>query len=334
MNYNIYIVITFFCVAPALGAANMENAIINLHAGRLGDRIKVCCIAQYLSDKYDIPFFYTDYALFNDLKISDCKQKYDPDMHRFKQVIQVFHENQIAAHKNESILYVVRPGTQLAGGLSLGALMAKNVPFKKVCRKLFSPKVPLQKAVSIPEKSICVAVHVRRGGGYDRPLSQLTESDQKFNDDYAELLIKAAKSGRHPPKFADKRWPLKFPPDKYYIDQIKAVFNFYKGKPLFVHIFTDDKNPQEIVNIYKAALNNDLITFSCRESDNSHKNNVLEDLFTMMDFDCLIRPDSGFSQIAEFFGKHSLVIAPKSYTWQETKLIIDKVCIKYKKDKE
>ncbi len=161
-------------------------------------------------------------------------------------------------------------------------------------------------ALETPPTMLSIAVHVRRGGGVDLPLCQ-----------------KKPASTTH---FADKKWPAKFPPHSFYIEQIRHIAQQHRGVPLYVHIFTDDPNPSEIVDIYKKALAEFSITFGCRQKGNKHDCNVLDDLFAMKDFDFLIRPESGLSLFSQILGNHKLVIYPLHATWQDdTTLIIDKV---------
>lgn len=76
---------------------------------------------------------------------------------------------------------------------------------------------------------------------------------------------------------------------------------------------------------YKKKLNNPRIHFDCRKGTNSHKLNVLEDLFNMTRFDCLIRPSSSYSTIAQLLNNFIIVIHPMHYVWSGEKLIIDHV---------
>ena len=63
---------------------------------------------------------------------------------------------------------------------------------------------------------------------------------------------------------------------------------------------------------FKNILNNPRITFGYRENDNCHNANVLEDFFSMMEFDCLIRPGSHYSRFVQRLGKNKVVIYPES----------------------
>jgi hypothetical protein len=60
---------------------------------------------------------------------------------------------------------------------------------------------------------------------------------------------------------------------------------------------------------------------------NRYDKNVLKDFFAMTKFDCLIRPASSFSVIAEIMGDFKVIIQPKKFHWESQQLIIDEVSI-------
>ena len=85
--------------------------------------------------------------------------------------------------------------------------------FKELLRKELTPLIPLEK-IKIPDDKITVALHVRKGGGHDAPLFQR----------------------RHKLKFPDLAYPLKFPPDSYFIDQLIKLSEILNDKPLYVFL--------------------------------------------------------------------------------------------------
>lgn len=87
----------------------------------------------------------------------------------------------------------------------------------------------------------------------------------------------------------------------------------YNHAPLYVFLFTDDCNPQRLVDKYKKLVGNSNIEFACRTERTDYFYNVLEDFFSMMYFDILIRPDSNFSIMAEKLGFHSVIISPGDF---------------------
>ena len=75
---------------------------------------------------------------------------------------------------------------------------------------------------------------------------------------------------------------------------------------------------------FKAALNNPRISFGCRQEGNAHNAHVLEDFFSMMDFDCLIRPGSHYTRFVQRLGNNKVVIYPESI--KEVKCITGLLC--------
>jgi hypothetical protein len=140
----------------------------------------------------------------------------------------------------------------------------------------FTPVVKVQD-IFRPKNKITVAVHIRQGGDYDKtPLSQQLLCIKNTN--------RTIKQAKHPDIF----YPLKFPPLQYYVDQIRNLWNMLGKKSLYIHVFTDDKNPNKLIAQLKKSLNGLPLTFAARLKGNKHNANVLDDLFAMAKFDCLI----------------------------------------------
>lgn len=162
--------------------------------------------------------------------------------------------------------------------------------FKKVFQKMKpSHEVAL---VQPPKHSISVAVHMRTGGDW-------------------------------PP---DKTWPyhryLRFLPLDYYGHQIAFIAQHFKSRPLYVYIFTDDSNPTALVEQLKKIAQSPYITWDWRKTTNRHDLNVIEDMWSMAQFNCLIRPWSQLSRIAEFLGNHQLVTFPIEHKEEDDRHII------------
>lgn len=124
-------------------------------------------------------------------------------------------------------------------------------------------------------------------------------------------------------------WQTKFPPDQFYIDQILKLYNDLKQAPLFVQIFTDDRNPKELLERIRNALNNtNIIVFYYDNRGDSHSNRIAQDLHSMSRFDVLIRGQSYFSRMVELIGNYKVVIYPLRSSWQNNKLIMHPIVIK------
>ncbi len=128
--------------------------------------------------------------------------------------------------------------------------------------------------------------------------------------------------------YSDYTWPIKFPPDQYYIDHLKYLSDFLHDQQLLVYLFTDDPNPQEIVKKYSQALEGyPRIIFSYRLKENHHTKNVIEDLFSIIQCDCLISASSSFAHVAQLLGKHSICIMPTHAITLPEKIIMNKVAV-------
>lgn len=62
-----------------------------------------------------------------------------------------------------------------------------------------------------------------------------------------------------------------------------------------------------------------------RKTENNHHSNILEDFFAMMQFDCLIRPESNFSIVASKIADFKVVINPIEFKFENGNPIITKV---------
>lgn len=326
---SLFLIITFTFLIAGQAAVTYE-----LSGGRLGDDLLSYLHAKWISYIYKIPLFYKPFAYSDELALDDLEQ-YNPS-ERFKNSI-VFQKNQpIKINPSSSTLYMVpyfpesleehqAPQAGINSSNIYTELFAardkfiyfavdwEDENFLREVRSMITPinTLPLIKP---PKKCISVAVHVRKNSnGYDLPLLH----EQKEHYDPKQ-------------KYADVIYPFKCVPDEYFIEQIKKIYNIFKNQPMYVFIFTDDINPLSIMNKYKKIINNDAITFDCRTAENSHDSNVLEDLFSMMNFDCLIRADSNLSIVASKLGKFKVVITPAHHRWDGRKLIIDEVHIKTK----
>lgn len=163
---------------------------------------------------------------------------------------------------------------------------------------------PLDKVntVTPPEGYISVALHIRRGGGFD--------------DDIGFIHS-----------------PLKFPPWNFYIDQLREVRKRLPDEHLYIYIFTDDQNPHELSKKLEEELHDLHLTFDYRSSTNRHDMNVLEDFFSLFNFDCLIRPQSNFSIVPGKLHRYMIQICPENYHFVNGKPQISEVTVLDRQDR-
>lgn len=269
--------------------------------GRFGDCLVGYSHARWLSYKYNFEFYYRPFPESDNLVMSKCLKKYDEK--EWKEVLMIADGDLCPKEPNENVLYMTHD-----------FLWNNHIDFddQKFLNLLRYEIRPLKKTppVQIPKNVVSVALHVRRGGGYDHLLFQ--------TDTIATYPTRS---------YEDKNYPTRFPPDRYYIKQLEYIANLFPDKDIYAHIFTDDPSPELIAQKYKATLNNPRIAFGYRQQDNRYDKNVLTDFFAMMDFDCLIRAGSHYSYMAGILGRIPLEISPIKSHWEGSKLIITQISI-------
>jgi hypothetical protein len=101
---------------------------------------------------------------------------------------------------------------------------------------------------------------------------------------------------------------------------------------LYIYIFTDHPEPALIEGKFLRELSvwgieND-VQIDCRRLGNTHSQNVLEDMFSMTQFDCVIHPDSSLSRFAAIIAAPILEIKPSHWAecrkGEDGSLILDK----------
>ncbi len=317
-------------------------AIVNHPKYRLGNNLENYCKAKWISYKYNIPFLLKPFRYSDQLRLYHFETHLEKEFEKqFDSIILANHENDLFTHTHTSVLYQCNICFQANDIIYFDHLLtyADDHPtFKDILCSMIKPlqQVP---SIKLPKNIITIAVHVRKGGGYDKPLYSIQEYDGHQNlITYVNKNVPFIRNKSNitramkPYTYSDKRFPFKFPPDQYYIDQIKKLSEILNDVPLYVHIFTDDRNPKAIKTRFEKVVNKPNITFSCREKGNNPYGNVLKDLFSMSKFDCLIRSASTFARIAQLIGNHKIVIYPierhySNATWIDNKLIMTKVCI-------
>jgi len=278
-----------------------------LNTGRLGDQLITYAKVKWLAYKHDLKVLYQPFKYSDQFVFDDVEQVCTPEKRaQFASVVDLGYNpiDELNVVNKDGVLYSVflyykdssSPSpSRYSDQLILEPWAENDVQFLHELRNLIKPKKPLA-TVTPAGNCISVAVHIRRGGGYDVP-GCLTS------------------------------WALKFPPDHYYVEQLKMISEMFNDQPLYVHIFTDDTDPVGLLEKYRQAVNKENIVFACRDTENHYDKNVLEDLFSMANFDCLIRSDSSFSIIAQLLTDHAVVTFPTVYTLRNGQAVIEKVSV-------
>lgn len=308
-----------------LSAAPRHAITYNLLPTRFGDHLLTYTKARWISYEFNIPLLYKPFTYSDKLVLHQKETLFSSKRAKgFERIHHILTEKKLVVKNNNPTLFVCDlkfSAHNLKGFNDLYRYTITNTAFKQELLNMIQPMEPIEPLV-LPKDKITVAVHVRRGGGFDKPLLNVNTTYSK------------KKNNTKPKFYADKIYPRRFPPDNYYIEQIKRISTMFNDAPMHVHIFTDDQHPQHIADTFKQQLNNSNITFSYRTAGNKHNKNVLEDFFAMTQFDCLIRPASSFSKMVQLLGNHKIIIYPKDATWIGNRLIVNKIGMIKREDAE
>jgi hypothetical protein len=293
--------------------------------GRFGDQLIGYCKAKLISYWYDIPLLCKPMLYSENLALSQQEQFLNTQLEKkFLHKFYIRRSTKIKAiERNRPILYVVNMHSNIAGLIDKHKLknnsyqvpVLNNVKYLENLRQSISllPHVSIKEIYRPPTDQISVAVHVRTGGGFDC-LFGYPQPDH--NTSLNEKM------------YVDIKWPSKFPSKAFYIQQIRKISTMFSGKSLYIHIFTDDKNPALLVQEFQAELKDLPLTFATRCNNNTHDSNVLDDFFGMIKFDCLIRPKSSLSMVVEMLGNFKVVIAPQSAHWDNNQWVLSRLLVR------
>jgi hypothetical protein len=278
-----------------------ENAITySLSGGRFGDNLIAYLHARWLSFKHNTLFIYAPFPYSEHLKLHDETLHVQNMIGLYKKKWIFRSEKDFSLLPSSTLIvvpYFPESELELTGNASFWPYQFpvdwRDAKFKQLIRSLISPRNTLATLEMPKEPCTTVAVHVRKGGNID-------------------------------PAGSDMALPLKLPPDSFYIAAIQKMSELCSHQKMYVYIFTDDLDPPKIMNKYKEGLK-DLkhIDFDCRMQNNGPGANVLEDFFSIQKFDCLIRPDSNYTIVAEKLKDFRIVIRPKDHHIENGIVYID-----------
>ena len=284
--------------------------------GRFGDQLSNYFSALWVSIKHKIPLLLKEFEFSNQLALSqiheksqltwkpeyqnlyentfdNCSYVWDDPIKRGDDIGWETLENydgRTQALKND-LKEVHREPRQY--NISYYSYMADDddEEFRSALQKLVKPIGPVNYP-EIPEDRLSVALHIRRGGGFD------SESVQK-------------------------RFPTKFPPDSFYLNSLRHIANKDPDQKLFVYIFTDHKSPGEIATKYQSELKswgvtNDVVIKCRNPSTEGYKASIMDDFFSLLKFDAMVRPHSSFSSCASAVCGPKIEIIP--YEWNTSRL--------------
>lgn len=275
---------------------------LNGNGNSLGDNLIAYIHAKWLSFTNKIPLLYKPFAFSELFAFHDSEKRFQSRMQSlFDQTVDVQGEFDVIYKDTSKTLYVVPYFSEYpvddGQGLKFFEMNWEDKKFRKHLKSFLKPKEEFS-YLKLPKGKVSVAVYVKKGTG---------------SDGAADRQLR----------------PLEFPSHSYYIDQIKKINTILQGRPLYVYVFTDDRNPAQIVKQFKQAINLTNITYDYRKSGADRKY-IVNDFFNMTTFNCLIRPEANLAIAAEALGDYMLVIKPVAYRMENEEVVIESVHVKVK----
>lgn len=274
------------------------------NGGRFGDNIITYCKAKWVANKYNIPLLFRNFESADQLMMSELEQRLTKEKKaKFAKIKMILDDEKNTIDPYSNTLYVVHyyykdkdwPAFDGKTDWIQHDVMFKS--FKKnsaFVTKLKQMLAPQKETVHIPsnKNNLSIALHVRKGSGPD-----------------TEEVI--------------KDHPLKFPPDTFFIEQVKTIAQENPDKNIDLYLFTDDKNPQKLAQEYSALLNEKRIRIFHRSSSEQNSKALADDLQLMTECDILVRGSSSFSKIAQIIGNHTKIVFPTKYIRNQENKITD-----------
>jgi len=258
--------------------------------GRFGNCVWAFSQALWLSYKNDIPLIYTPFKHGEKLTLSHLHQ------HRDDEAVKQLRERGVRKREASTHLLTL---SENQGNLFVLPWRKRvdidwtDKKFMKLLRKELSPITP-HKFLTLPEGRLPVAVHIRVGSAKD----YVTDT-------------------WHVRRYTERRFPNKFPPKSFYIEQLKRLSELLDDQPMYVYVFTDSIHPNLIIKKLEMEVNKPNILYGCKESSNSETSGILGDFFDMTRFEYFVRSRSTFSFMAEKLANWKISIYPKGCIWED-----------------
>ena len=288
--------------------AGITAVTYTFSGGRFGDNLLAYAHAKWISYKYNIPLLYKPFGYSDQLKMHEAEIHYTHDLEaQFVEVVALTPDC-IAIDPESGILYVVPFFPESIFNRNdwefpyLFATDWQDSQFKTCLQQMISP---INEVITLPLPHDClnVAVHVRRGTGWDIPNYRIT------------------------PQQLTASHPLRFAPDEFFIQQLQIIVQLYNDRQIYVYLFTDHDDPAELAAYYQQSVRCDRVRIDYRKTENNEFINVLEDFFALPHFDCLIRPDSNFSLMASKLGNYKVILSPWHGVVTGEDTVIDEICM-------
>lgn len=248
--------------------------------GRLGNNLVTFSHALYCSYLYDYPLYYYPFRHSEKLALSRLYPRRQELPKTFSKRVIVRSLSDITFAKN--VKYEIPfaadfYSSPLADDRSITPRYS-DPGFVRRLKACIYPIVPIREVVP-PSGIPSVAVHLRTGGTFDPDRSK---------DRFAY-------------KFIDKASCLKM---------VVWLSRSLRARGVYAHIFTDDRYPGRILEWFEQHSDIGNIKWGIT-IDNTDPYRMLSDLFSMPNFDYLVRPRSDFSLFAQVLGDYKLILISK-----------------------
>jgi hypothetical protein len=318
--------IFFYLCAFCISNQNVATSFVQytLSQGRFGDQLLAYAKAHYIADLYHLPLLYTPFRHAELVELHYAQLPY-ATYYRNNLLQEVaVHKDTIINTSDNNFLYTVTLSTKHKEITNLDSIALYALQDKKYAHNIKNMLMPHESLhiIDWPKGCITVALHVRKPSGHDTPLTS-----KQFYDHNEYALTPPTRIEKKGTMPSDKRYPHKFPPDQYYIDQIELLATLFPEQKLYVYLFTDYNDPQELVKRYKPHIHNDHVTLVCHTKEQQQYMRFIDDYYNMAQTDCLVRASSNFSRAAQLLGNHKIVIYPKSTHWYADAVIVNEVWI-------
>lgn len=322
------------CFAFPMVNATGGHIIISGQHSRLGDTITAYTMAQWLSYKYDLSFKMVPFKGSEVFSFEDVHTFLTEEETEGRQLIELESEGDLIDYirtEHSPALLLVTQSTVIQYPWALiekiswpdlytslfyythehktvGASVKQALCLKNGIKKNF-----------IDPGALSVAVHVRSGSGPD------TESASVQYRDEWDALRRAKIRREGNPYATDLHFPLKLPSEQFYVDQINKLSCLFNELPLDLYIFTDNKEPEKLINRLKKRVTSSCVTFylpyaqepEAAQADaalvrSAHHASIIDDVAAMAACDCFIKAESGLAFLAQLLGNHAVTLYPQS----------------------
>ena len=290
--------IAFILLIQCTLAFANHGVVYEFSGGRFGDNLLCYLHAKWIAFQYDMTLYYKTFPNSNQLKLDDIETKYSMQAHQNRMRVRIG-QHPIEEHSDRAFLYICPyfpedPRERKIDNYVYFDVDWKNEAFRKIAFNIISPKKNLTLIIP-PKDTINIAIHVRRGDNYDTG---------EFH----------------------RRFGLKLPPLDFYVEGLKKVLEFFPGKSIYCYIFTDAQYPQSLEEMFKQCVPlGTQIRFGFRRGQMRQNMYVLEDFFSLFNFDILIRPQSNFSMIPSLLKDFAVVYHPVDFSLDQNIVNITEV---------